>query len=189
MWRARAAILTLVGVLGVHEGRYMFASPEHEHELAGAHAYLTWLLPAAGVLLFLAAAQLAARVARPDGGSVELRLPPPRVLWMTATATLLCVFVAQETVESALTHGHLPELNDIFGAGGWVALPLTVAAGALIAILLRGAATVLRWALRRSEHRPRRMTAAAAVAPARVVVLRGSVLARRLAGRGPPAVA
>jgi hypothetical protein len=36
LWRLHASILTLAGVLGVHEGRYLFATPAHEQ--AGVHA-------------------------------------------------------------------------------------------------------------------------------------------------------
>lgn len=68
VWRLRAAILTLVGVLAVHHGRYAFATAEHEHELARAHVYLPWLACAAAVLVFLAVVQLAAYLRSDDGG-------------------------------------------------------------------------------------------------------------------------
>ncbi|HEX8104776.1 MAG TPA: hypothetical protein VF533_19310, partial [Solirubrobacteraceae bacterium] len=61
-WRLRAALLTLIGVLAVHAGRYRLAPPEHAHEYGAAHGYLGWLVPAAGALLFLAAVQVGALV-------------------------------------------------------------------------------------------------------------------------------
>ena len=111
------------------------------------------------------------------------------MLWLAATGSLLGVFGAQESLETLLSHGHLPGLADLVGAGGWTAVPLAVAAGGLIALLLRGAATVLRWALGRRRRPVVRHAPPALLAPRRpLLAARRSVLARRLAGRGPPAV-
>ncbi len=185
VWRLRAGVLTLVGALAVHHGRYAFASDEHAHALASAHRYLVWLAPVAAVLLFLAAAQLAASLTRPGAGE-RAALPGPRTLWAAATATLLVAFAAQESAETLLAHGALPGLGD----GAWTAGPFALVAGGIIALLLRGAQEAVRWAARRV--RPVRAPAgAAAPAAPRPVVLAAprSVLARRLAGRGPPRAA
>lgn len=186
IWRLRAAILLLVGALAVHHGRYAFATPEHEHQLVAAHAYLPWLAGAAAVLVFLVVVQLAAFLQH-AGEDPEPRLPRAGTLWPAATASLLAVFGAQESLETFLSHGHLPELAELLGAGGWTALPLAVAAGGLIAVLLRGAATVVRWALARRRRPADRQAPPALLAPRlpRLAAAR-SVLARRLAGRGPP---
>ena len=118
-----------------------------------------------------------------------LELPRARTLWLAATVSLLGVFGAQESAEWLLSHGRLPELADILGAGGWTAVPLAVAAGALIALLLRGAATVLRWALGRRRRPLGRLAPPAPLVPRRPrLAAARSVLARRLAGRGPPAL-
>lgn len=187
IWRLRAAVLTLVGAVVVHHGRYAFVSPEHEHELAAAHTYLTWLAPASAVLLFLAVTQLVAYLGRTGDGAAP-RLPRARTLWLAGTATLLAVFGAQESLETLFSHGHLPHVADLLGAGGWTAIPFALAAGGLIALLLRGAATVVRWALGR-QRRPVRQAPLALLAPrSPVLAAPGSVLARRLAGRGPPAL-
>jgi hypothetical protein len=181
VWRLRAAALTLVGALVVHHGRYAFASHEHEHAVAAAHRYLTWLAPVAAVLLLLAVAQLAASL---GGRRAERRpaLPGVRTLWPAATATLLVVFGAQECLETLLAHGTLPGTGD----GAWTALPFATAAGGAIALLLRGAQEVVRWALGRAR-RARRPAAAVVAAPrAAVLAAPRSVLGRRLAGRGPP---
>ena len=186
IWRLRAAVLILVGALGVHHGRYAFATAEHEHDFARAHSYLPWLACAAAVLLFLAVVQLAAYLGR-GKRNPGIELPRVRTLWPAATCTLLGVFGAQESVESLLSHGHLPELTQLVGGGGWTAVPLAVAAGAVIALLLRGAATVLRWALGR-RRAVARQAALVLLAPRRpLLAVARSVLARRLAGRGPPA--
>jgi hypothetical protein len=186
IWRVRAAVLTLVGVLAVHDGRYLFATHEHEHELAPVHMYLTWLVPAAGALLFLAVAQLAANLSRPQATAPQL--PRARALWLAATTTLLCVYGAQESLETVFSYGRVPELADVVGSGGWAAIPLAGAAGGVIAALLRGAATVVRWALTRAR-RPAGRTPVAVDRPRTPALTpRGSVLARRLAGRAPPAL-
>jgi hypothetical protein len=183
IWRLRAAVLTLVGVLAVHDGRYLFAN---EHELATVHTYFAWLAPAAGALLFLAVAQLAANLSRPEATAPEL--PRARALWLAATASLLCVYGAQESLEIVFSYGRVPELADLLGSGGWAAIPLAVAAGGVIAALLRGAATVVRWALTRARHPVGRTPVALDVPCTPALTPRGSVLARRLAGRAPPAV-
>ena len=186
IWRLRAAALILAGALVLHHGRYAFATPEHEHELSAAHAYLPWLAGASAIVLFLTVVQFAAHIARAGTGP-SLELPSGRSLWIAATASLLGVFGAQECAEWFLAHGQLPELADILGAGGWTAVPLAVAASALVALLLRGAATVLQWAQGRRRRPLLRLAPPAPLVPRppRLAAAR-SVLARRLAGRGPP---
>lgn len=183
IWRLRAAVLTLMGVLGVHQGRYLFATHEHEHALSHAHAYLTWLGPLAGALLFLAVVQFAANMHA--GGDDSAALPRARSLWLAATGTLLVVFGVQESLETYFSHGHLTGLAGLLGAGGWTALPLALLAGGAIALGLRGAASVARWLLRRAERRARPL-ARTSIPCIPVLVPRSSVLARRLAGRAPP---
>ncbi len=183
-WRLRAAVLTLAGVLAVHHGRYRFAPPEHAHALAGVHGYLGWLTPVAGALLFLATVHFAARLA--DPGRSRPRLPGVRTLWAAAGAALLTVFGAQECVEHALVDGHLPTFAELLGSGGWTAIPLAALAAGAIALLLRGAAAALRWAVARRRARPRRAPWAPPAPAAPVLPAPRKVLARRLAGRGPP---
>ena len=188
IWRLRAAVLILVGALALHHGRYAFATPEHAHDVAAAHAYLPWLAGVSAMALFLLLAQIAAHFGRP-GTAAGLELPRPRTLWLAATVSLLGVFGLQESAEWYLSHGHLPDLADVLGAGGWTAVPLAVGAGALIALLLRGAATVLRWALGRRRRPLVRHAPPALLAPRRPrLAAARSVLACRLAGRGPPAL-
>jgi hypothetical protein len=186
IWRLRAAVLVVIGALGVHHGRYAFATPEHEHAYVAAHAYLPWLASAAAVALFLLVVQLAAVVGR-AGEDPQPGLPRAGTLWPAASASLLTVFGAQESLETFLSHGHLPELAELLGAGGWTAVPLAVAIGGAIALLLRGAATVVRWALGRCRRPVARQAPPALPAPRRPrLAAARSVLARRLAGRGPP---
>jgi hypothetical protein len=175
--------------LGVHRGRWLLATPEHEHALSAVHGYLAWATPLVTVLAFLVAAQLAALVARGPGRAAPGRLPSRGLLWFAATASLLGTYAAQETIELAAVHGHLPVLADLVAEGGWVAIPLALLAGGAISLLLRGAERLVRWAAGRSARhgrvarlRPLHPRVADRVAPA-------SLLARRLAGRAPPLVA
>jgi hypothetical protein len=190
IWRVRAAILTLLGVLMVHQGRYALAPSAHEHELAAVHGYLTWAAPVLAALAFVAVAELAVRVRRPAleaGGPPAL--PAGRVLWAISTTCMVGVFGVQEALETWVAHGHLPGVGDLLVDGGWTAVLLAAAAGAVIALALRGAASAIRWALSRVRRRARRPGARSAAPFAVLLAPAGSVLARRLAGRAPPRVA
>jgi hypothetical protein len=186
LWRLRAAVLTLVGALAVHELRYLLAPPVQGHEVAAAHGYLPWLIAGVGALAFVLASQLAVRLA--GEGDEGAQLPRMRSLWLGASVALLGVFVTQELAELALSHGHMAELLQALGSGAWVAIPLAIACGAIIALLLKGAAAVVEWVLQRTARRPRRAVPAARRPRALAPAPRGSVLARRLAGRAPPAL-
>lgn len=58
----------------------------------------------------------------------------------------------------------LPDWVELFGGGGWAAIPLAAGAGAGIALLLRAAATVAAWASAR-VGRPARRAAVARALP------------------------
>ena len=185
IWHLRAAVVSLLGVVAVHQGRYLLAPQAHDHALAPVHEYLTWLTPLAGASLFLTAVHLLASLRHPSGRGTPA-LPPAGRLWAAATATLICVFAVQESAEWALVHGSLPTPVELAGHGGWAVLALTVAVGGLIALVLKGAARVVRWALRRRT--PTRRTPVALRRPRAPRLARpASVIARFLAGRAPPA--
>ena len=187
IWHLRAALLTVFGTLLVHEGRFMVADSGHGHARESVHGYLAWLTPVVAVLLFLAAVQLLAHLRRSQGDGAP-RLPRVRTLWIVGTVALLGAFTAQEFVEAFLSSGHPPHVADVLGPDGWVVLPLAAAAAGGIALLLQGAATVVAWALARSRPRRRPVFVRPAARPEAVLVPRASVLARRLAGRAPPAL-
>jgi hypothetical protein len=182
-WRLRASVLTLIGSLVVHQGRYL-AVPRHDEHHAEAHAYFEWLVPALAAVAFVVVAEFALRLVRahreaPPG------LPSAGRLWAAATLALVAIFGAQEAIEGFVTHGAWPTPTELLAAGGWSALPLAIAVGGAVALLLRGAAEAVEWA-----RRPLSVHAARAqqlrLPPAPVLALRGSVLARRMAGRAPP---
>ena len=188
IWHLRAALLTVFGTVLVHEGRFMFADAEHGHVREAAHGYLAWLTPALAVVLFLAAVQLVAHLRRRTDEDGVPELPRVRSLWLVGSLALLGAFAAQEFVEASLTSGQLPGFVEVFGPGGWVIVPVAVGVAGGIAVLLQGAVAVVAWALARARPRRRRAIALAAPFFSAARVARTSVLARRLAGRAPPAL-
>jgi len=175
-------VQTLVGAIVVHQGRYLLAPPDHVHE--GIHSYLAWAIPLICFLVVIGVAELLARLDRRETG--EPLLPPASVLFAVFTLVLLAIFGAQESIEMALGHGALVlDGNPLIADGAWVAIPLAMAAGAVLALLLRGAALVIALAFRRRRSLPR---------PSRRPLARlssdraprSSGISRSLAPRGPP---
>jgi hypothetical protein len=177
MWTLRMAALMGAGTFAVHQLRYALS---YGHEVGG-HGYL---VPVGAVLvaaLLLAFAALLGRVAR------RADEPAPRVarLWPATSVALVSVYTVQESLESVIS-GRVP---GVFEHGGLVTLPLAIAIGLAIALLMRGAAAATRLAGARAPWR-----APAADTPLRSfarpwapVPARPS--ARNLAARGPPVVA
>ena len=188
--RARAAALLPLAALGVHDLRYRLAyGGDAGHELARqGHAYLGIAKPLVGVLCALAAAEMVARLARAwrIGEAAERNWSRSR-LWAAATVALVAVFFGQELLEGAIFAGHPAGLAGVMGAGGWLALPLSVAAAGLLTLFLAGA----RAGARALAARRRRATARGALAgtrplPLAVAARRPAPLASAAAGRAPP---
>jgi hypothetical protein len=180
-------VLLAAGGVTVHELRYALAYGRDAGHVAAqqGHSYLSIVTPVVALALLLAVVHLVARAA-PAGGAGG---PPRRRLrstWLLASASLIAIYGTQEWLEGSLASGHPAGLAGIVGHGGCIALPLAMAVAALIALALRGAAAAvdehavaglwLRWSTVLPDslaaptwHRPRL-----------------DVLARNLAGRGPP---
>ena len=180
------AALMGAGTYAVHQLRYALSydgGAAHSDSLSG-HAYLGVLGPVLAGALLLALAAALGRVAR---GTVD-SAPRLRRLWAGASGSLLAVYCTQETVERLLGGGHAGGVPGMFAHGGWVAVPLALAVGLAIALLMRGAAAATALVAARAPWRP------PAPAPPLHVLLppwapRTSVAtARHLAARGPPAV-
>ena len=135
----RLAALLGAGTLGVHQGRY--ALGYNDHAAAAGHAYLGPVAALVAGTLALALAEMVRRHAsgRPGGD-------PPSVARFTAacSSALLTLYSAQELIEGALSAHHPLGLAT---HGGWVAVPLALAAGFLIALIMR-ATTAVEPALR-----------------------------------------
>jgi hypothetical protein len=171
------ALLPL-GAYAVHQGRYLLMPGS---ERAAAHGYLA-VAPA--LLALLLAVALAYRL---EGAA--RRRSSGRTRWLPAAAwsaaALVMAYVGQELAEALVTPGApLP-----FAAGGWVAVPLALMVGAVLALALR-VDSVADGVLDR-VMRPAIAVAPAAgalqwgcpTAPARP---RPGPLAARSAGRAPP---
>ena len=89
---------------------------------------------------------------RPDQAAGSA-FPRTAALYALATAAIFC---AQELTEGAVAAGHPAGLAAVLAHGGWIALPLAVAAGAVCAVaclLLQG---VERTLARGAPSRPAR---------------------------------
>jgi hypothetical protein len=174
----RLAALMGAGAYGVHQLRYALW-PVRGATLR-AHEYLAPVGTLVVVVLLFALAAALARMAR---GVVD---EAPRVgrLWAGVSASLLAVYCVQETLEELLTRG---DRQALFAHGGWIAVPLAVAIGLAIALLMRGAATASEVAAR-SRPAPELafvlVPCAALIAP--WAPQRTHPVARNLAARGPP---
>ena len=175
-----------VGALGVHDLRYVIAyhgSAAHELSATG-HGYLKGVTPLLVGVLVLALANFAVRLLL---RSAEPKLPSLRRMWAVITLVLVTIYVCQEWIEGMVASGHPAGVAGVLGEGGWVAVPLAIGIGLLIALALRGAERAIALAAAprpRSWLRPR--PGVALVAPSVWRPSRGGTLARRLAPRGPP---
>jgi hypothetical protein len=169
--------------LVVHELRYRIAfGDDAQSALAtSGHGYLGVVAPVVALLAMLGLATHVHRLACGEGSAGARR----RGIWLTLTAGLLGVFCMQELLEAVFATGRPEGLDGVFGDGGWLAIPLSMAASGLALAFIRlaavsafqGVATsfVVFWpeatgALRRPFAAPRRRPP----------------LLRHLAGRAPP---
>jgi hypothetical protein len=190
---ARAASLLSLAALVVHELRYLLAYGDRAEEALASqgHAYLSDLggalvtLTLATLLATLLAGALAPAARRPDQ-------PAGRAFRRTAVLyalALVAIFCAQELTEGAVAAGHPAGLAAVLAHGGWMALPLAWAAGALCSLACLALQGVERTLARGAPRRraPRRPPASAEphIAPARVP-LASLNLAFGFARRPPP---
>lgn len=169
MSRLRIAALLCACSLALHQLRWLLvpATPEP------SHGYIPFAGALAGLLVTLAAAQLLDRasMARRTGRGEAAGLPYRSAWWLAATA-LLAIFSVQELFEGAL-----------LTSGFWLAVPLAVTFGALVALVLAGASAVVAAAARRFRRHSR---APVVRRPAARFARPAGILATHLAGRAPP---
>jgi hypothetical protein len=171
-----SAVLALAG-FAVHQARYAIAPDDHG---AAVHGYLAAAPVVLALLLTLALGRsLAALAARAPAA----RRPVSRT---SAAGALLALHAAQEIAERALAGG------GVIDAGALLAVPLCLAAGAVVAPLLRTADRLLDDAAAAAAPAAPRLVPLAAPAalllPRRAPAPRRHALARHLAGRAPPAL-
>jgi hypothetical protein len=182
----RALLAISAGGLVVHELRYRLAGVEADH---AAHAYMPWLQLVVGVLVLAGVVEFVVRLARlvGRGPDVSGEPPPTRVLWPVLSVVVLALVGGQEAAELLWLGAHDDHglVGGLLSHGGWLLVALSVLVGGLCALVLRGAAVLVR-AVTRAPLRCRRSVALASIAAAWGWRPVGHVLARRLAGRGPP---
>ena len=184
--RVRLASILAVGAFGLHQLRYLIAAGGTAS--AEEHRYMADLLPPLAVL---ALAALLATLLRGTEGASASRVPLARRMAVFAGA-LLAIYIGQELLEGLLAAGHAASLTALVSAGGWIALPLAVAIGALAALLARALESVEGVISRVHSKRPLRSRAPAVRGRARAahgVSRLASPLAFGLARRPPPPVA
>jgi hypothetical protein len=176
--KVRLASILAVGAFALHQVRYLVASGA-EHS---AHGYMTDLM--APIAVLVAAAALATLIRGTEGASSS-RSPLGRRIAFFAGA-LLAIYLGQETMEAILTGRGA--LADTMLGGGWLALPLALAIGALCA-LVAGVLERVERAIAIVHAQPVRSRPPAVrgrALPAHGLRLPSSPLAFGLARRPPP---
>jgi len=194
----RGAALMPAAALLVHQARYELAfGADAPRALAEqGHAYLSSLAPWIVLLAALAlGAWLGALTQRwAAGGRRDRAEQAPRLaglrVWLLASVALVGIFAAQELLEGCFAAGHAAGVAAVLGAGGWWALPASLAVAGALTLALRVGAHVeealgelapLRLRLRGAARATARALRPAA--PARRPL---APLARAGAGRAPP---
>src|SRR5947209_2599105 len=177
-WTLRMAALLAGASFAVHQLRFAigYGSRSDAALAHQGHGYLDVLAPVVIGALMIAVAEFTAGLARRRGA---LRIPPLRRLWLVSAAALVSVYALQELAEGMLAAGHAGGVAGVFGSGGWVAVPLALAVGLIVALLMRGAAAV-----ERAAGRPFRIVSGAL--PAARMVHRTPARGRLFLGAGAP---
>ena len=182
----RWGALLAAGVLAVHEARYRVLDAQAGADASSAgHGYLGALTAVVGVALVLALGRyLHLWVARRSDENDATVTPP--LLWALASGAVLAGYVGQELVAGWLATGHPAGLSGLMAQAGWVAIPLSVAAGGIIGLALRTVAQVLRRRADAAAPPAKRAVDLRRFSTLDVVIVRDRGLAHHLAGRAPP---
>lgn len=181
----RLAAMLAAGAAAVHQLRYLLDYGGSSTELAGeSHGYLTDLLPALAVLVLSAAV---ATLIRGTEGASPSRAPLGRRT-LAFSIALLAIYLGQESLEGLMAAGHPGGPGALLAGGGWIALPLSLAIGALTALVARALEGLERAiAITHAERlRTRPPAASGRALPARMARLAQVPLAFGLARRPPP---
>jgi hypothetical protein len=187
----RWVALVAAGSLVVHELRYALEYGSRTGQVLAyeGHSYLPFAEALVAVLWISACMRFACSVLRAGRSESPGSVPSLHRLWLSATGALVGIYTAQEAIEGAVSPGHPGGLLGIYGDGGWTALLIAGAVGALVALLVRGSHHALQALARRRHAQPRvraqrgRWPAASTSLPLR----RLDIIAANLAGRAPPA--
>ncbi len=189
-WRLRAGAgaLGLGAAFALHQLRFLIAyHGAAHHELARqGHGYLRVLVAIVPAVLVLTALHFAGSLAAARRGDAEVPAPRIRLLWPAASSGLFALYAVQESLEGFLEAGHPVGLGGVLGHGGWVAVPLAVFLGLVVALLLRGAAAIVGYVAGQAARGALRRPARSLLRLPRISPAPLEPLACHLAGRGPP---
>ena len=186
--RIRLAAVVSLGAFALHQLRYLLAfGGSSSQELARqGHGYLADAMPILGVFA------LSALLATLFRGRHGARLTSGSHLRRTTifAIALLTIYTTQESLEGLFAAGHPVGPAAILASGGWVALPLALAVGALAALIVRALEGVeLAIAERLTPRNLRRPRPGPALRPRSVELGRRPLpLAFGLARRPPPSI-
>ncbi len=188
---ARRASLLALGALAVHQLRYALAYGGGASSALArqGHSYLGDLGPilVALALSLVCARLMAAAIGHLGGGSA--RQAGWRAEWIAFAAALLAIFCAQELTEGVLAAGHPGAVAAVIANGGWLALPLALVVGAIVACADRALSRAERSLVVRAG-RPARVPSRPGASPLpeapAVLSLATRPLAFGLARRPPP---
>jgi len=187
----RLVLLMPLAAWTVHQVRYLAAyGSGAPRQLADqGHAYLDLVMPVILVLASLAFGAFVLRFARAWSreGNQHSATGSTSRLWVTIAAGLVAIYTGQELLEGVLASGHAPGLAGVLGNGGWWALPAAVMVAGLLAFAVRGARVVEALLGRRVSRRRRISVAPMLPMPLSAALSPAAPLARRGAGRAPPA--
>jgi len=178
--RLRLTALLALGALALHQLRYLVAHGEQAGAALASegHAYLGVVALVVAVVLGAAMLDFGLALLRARGGA-----PSAGRRWLALSSALLVIYVCQESLEGVLVAHHASGLAAVLGNGGWVSLPLALAIGGIVAVLLRGAELAIGTRRRGRRPAPRAGVVARLESAER---LSANLLARHLAGRAPP---
>lgn len=173
-------------IVGMHQLRSLAAAGgDHAHAHGTGASVIAALLPLLTLALAAGLARLLARAAA--GPSAHGALGRVRRVAPLASAGLLLAYGNQELLHGLLSSDPAGTLHGAVAHGGWIVLPLALAAGVLLALALRTVRALERRGGGISVPRPLwplatvRLVPQVAGRPPRIVD------GRHLAGRGPPA--
>lgn len=188
----RRTALLAAGALSLHQLRYLAGYGGNAGDAAAAHGhgYLSWVAVATvGLVVAGGCAFVLALAGARRTGAPERRPGGFTGAWLSASAALAVIYSVQELAEGWLAHGHPGGTAALLGHGGWTAYALALAIGALVALALRGARSVVALAARgrRLAHLASSQAAPSLALAAAPLLLRLRLVSLTLAGRAPPA--
>lgn len=155
--RLRAAALVAGAAYAVHQLRFALAGGAAADPARAGHAYLGGVRVLLALTLAAAGSQLLVALVRAARGAAtdERRGARTSGVAGASSVVLAAIYAAQELSEGLLSPGHPLGTAGVLGHGGWVALPLCVLFGVLVALALRGArALIARVARAPTRSRP-----------------------------------